>query len=177
MHAPFVLTIIGPDRRGIVESLSDVIAAHDGNWLESRMARLAGQFAGLLSITLPAERAGDLEHALAELETEGLRIILQAGDRAAPQPAHVLRLELVGHDRPGIVRDIARTLRPQYINVEELTSESYSAPMSGELLFKATLELGIPAESHMDDITRTLDQLAEQLSLDLSYDETPPRQR
>ena len=45
-----VLTLIGPDRPGLVEAVAEVVAAHGGNWLESRMARLAGKFAGILRI-------------------------------------------------------------------------------------------------------------------------------
>ena len=37
-----VLTLIGPDRPGLVEAVAEVVAAHGGNWLESRMAHLAG---------------------------------------------------------------------------------------------------------------------------------------
>jgi hypothetical protein len=38
MRASIVLTVIGPDRPGIVELLSTTIAAHGGNWEQSRMA-------------------------------------------------------------------------------------------------------------------------------------------
>ncbi len=46
--ADLVLTLIGPDRPGLVEAVAEPIAAHGGNWLESRMAHLAGQFAGIV---------------------------------------------------------------------------------------------------------------------------------
>ena len=45
MSVNLVLTVIGKDRPGIVELLSQIVAAHEGNWLESRMAHLAGEFA------------------------------------------------------------------------------------------------------------------------------------
>ena len=45
-----VLTLIGPDRAGLVEAVAAVVADHGGNWLESRMSRLAGQFAGILEV-------------------------------------------------------------------------------------------------------------------------------
>ena len=47
MTKSLVMTILGPDRPGLVESLSSTIATHDGNWLESRMAQLAGHFTGM----------------------------------------------------------------------------------------------------------------------------------
>ncbi|HAW24640.1 MAG TPA: glycine cleavage system protein R, partial [Pseudomonas sp.] len=40
-----VLTVIAEDQPGLVECLAKCIAEHGGNWLESRMSRMAGQFA------------------------------------------------------------------------------------------------------------------------------------
>ena len=56
MQVPLVMTIIGPDRTGLVESVARVVAEHGGNWLESRMCRLGGEFAGILRIELPVEK-------------------------------------------------------------------------------------------------------------------------
>jgi glycine cleavage system regulatory protein len=41
-----VLTVIGPDRPGLVEALAETIASYGANWLESRMSHLEGWFAG-----------------------------------------------------------------------------------------------------------------------------------
>src|SRR5687767_15922282 len=97
-----VLTLLGPDRPGLVEAVADTIAAHGGNWLESRMAHLAGRFAGILRVELPAERLPGLEEALARLQSRGLRITVEpsAAERPPAQPARIMALELVGLDRP-----------------------------------------------------------------------------
>ena len=50
MKTYLILTIIGEDKPGIVESLAEVIADHSGNWLESSMSHLAGKFAGILRV-------------------------------------------------------------------------------------------------------------------------------
>lgn len=36
-----VLTVIAQDQPGLVERLAGCVAKHGGNWLESRMARMA----------------------------------------------------------------------------------------------------------------------------------------
>ena len=41
MTTPLVITVISADKPGLVESLAQVINRHGGNWLESRMARMA----------------------------------------------------------------------------------------------------------------------------------------
>src|SRR5271167_2589058 len=105
--ASLILTVIGPDRPGLVRALSSAVAARGGSWLESRMARLAGQFAGIVLVEAPKALLADLR----ALESQGLRIVVQSGVEgavAATDPR--LALEVVGNDRPGIVRDIARIL-------------------------------------------------------------------
>ena len=59
-----VLTIIAADKPGLVERIAQNIAAHGGNWLESRMAHMAGQFAGILRVSVPAENRQALVNAL-----------------------------------------------------------------------------------------------------------------
>ena len=60
MRDTLVLTVIGPDRTGLVQSVAERITAVGGNWEESRMARLAGQFAGILRVTVDSARTDEL---------------------------------------------------------------------------------------------------------------------
>ncbi len=90
-----VLTLIGPDALGIVEQVSEVVAANGGNWLESRMAHLAGKFAGILCVEVPDERAADLERALGRLEANGLTIVVERSAAAEPSRRHAVEIELV----------------------------------------------------------------------------------
>jgi glycine cleavage system regulatory protein len=164
-----VLTAIGEDRPGLVESLAEVVAAHGGNWLESRMSRMAGKFAGIVRADVPAERAGELAAALAALEARGLRVVVEdSGVAKQPGGLRGLRLELVGDDHPGIVRDVSHALAQRGINVEELSTECISAPMSGEPLFKATADLRIPADLSIDELRATLEELAHDLMVDIT---------
>jgi glycine cleavage system regulatory protein len=163
-----VLTLIGPDRPGLVESLAGRVAAHGGNWLESRMAHLAGQFAGILHVELPAERVAGLRAALAELEAQGIRLAAEGGAAAAASDAQVLELELVGQDHPGIVRDVSEVLRRHGVNIEELTTDRASAPMAGGQLFSARARLHVPAEADTEELRRDLETIADDLMVELS---------
>src|SRR5438045_9140831 len=96
-----VLTLIGPDRPGLVETVAEVVARHGGNWLESRMAHLAGHFAGLLRVEVPAERARALGDALAALEGRGLRIVAEVAPGGAPSgDQRPTELAVAGPRRP-----------------------------------------------------------------------------
>ena len=85
-----VLTLIGPDRPGIVDAVSEVVSDHGGNWLDSRMAHLAGKFAGVLSVEVDEGQAAALEEALGRLEVGGLRIVVERGVPAPAQAEHAM---------------------------------------------------------------------------------------
>jgi len=169
MTIPLVMTIISPDRTGVVESIARVVAEHGGNWLESRMCRLGGEFAGILRIEIPAEKKSALLDALQRLQANGLQITVRA-DQSAPAPAagRQTTLEIVGSDRPGIVREITAALARAGVNVEEFTSEVSSAPMSGETLFKAGARLHLPERCDVAALKKDLEKIAADLMVDLT---------
>jgi glycine cleavage system regulatory protein len=173
-----VLTLLGPDRPGLVEAVADVIAGNGGNWLESRMAHLAGKFAGVLRAEVPAEKVDPVLQALARLESRGLKIVAEiAGAAAAPADQRAMDLELVGLDRPGIVREISQLLAQQGVNVEELTTDRSSAPMSGEMLFHARARVHIPASTDLARLRAGLERLANDLVVEIRLGPTPDSKR
>jgi glycine cleavage system regulatory protein len=166
-----VLTLIGPDRPGLVGSISQLVAAHGGNWEESRMAHLAGQFAGILLVELPSERADALIAGLAALETAGLRVVAEPSEPAAGDaPGVALKLEVVGQDREGIVRDISQVLASRSVNVEELSTACEAAPLAGGTLFRAKARLQAPESTSVDDLRVALEALSDDLVVDLAVE-------
>ena len=159
-----VMTIIGPDKPGIVEAFAEQVATHGGNWLESRMAHLGGQFAGILHLSVAAGQVDELMAGLRSVE--GMQVHLQPANAAAAASLPGLRtatLDLVGHDRPGIVRAISHVLAEYGVNVEELETTVESAPMAADLLFKATATLGLPDGVSVDDLREALETIASDL--------------
>lgn len=175
MQVPLVMTIISPDRTGLVESIARAVAGHGGNWLESRMCRLGGEFAGILRIEIPGEKKDALLKALQILEANGVQIVLRT-DRpqasvAATASGKQTKLEIIGADRPGIVREITSALARAGVNVEEFSSEISSAPMSGEPLFKASARLQLPSDCNLAALKRDLEKIAADLLVDISFAE------
>jgi glycine cleavage system regulatory protein len=169
MQVPLVMTIIGRDRPGLVELVARLVAEHDGNWLESRMSRLGGHFAGILRVEVPAPRQAALVQALSALSAQGLSILAHADPPgSAPAPQASVVLEFVGQDRPGIVRQISHALARHGVNVEELSTECASAPMSGETLFKAQARLFVPATCDLTVLRAELERIAADLVVDVS---------
>jgi glycine cleavage system regulatory protein len=168
------LTLLGDDKPGIVEHLSDQIAAEGANWEESRMARLAGKFAGVLRVSVDADRA---EALAARLRTigGGLTLAVERSAEGAPSDVRTLHLELTGNDHPGIVRDISRALAEHGVNIEELDTDVTSAPMSGEALFRARALLRVPSGVSVDALVGELEALAGELMVDLALEPDQPQ--
>ena len=171
MASEIILTIIAPDRPGLVGRLSDIVAEHHGNWLESRMTHLAGFFAGILRLDVPAEGAAPLVAALEKIEQISIQI---ASDDCLSEPPadHADRqascqLEVIGQDRPGIVRQLSAALAERGVNVEELHTAIESAPMSGEPLFRARAHLMLPQGCDQDELQSVLEAIGQDLMVDV----------
>lgn len=169
--ADLVLTLIGPDRPGLVEAVAEPIAAHGGNWLESRMAHLAGQFAGILRVEVPDAHAAALGAALRHLESRGLRVTVEIGPPIPEPRRRTLVVDLVGLDQPGIVRAVSRVLAEHGANIEELVTDRTPAPMSAELLFRSHARVNVPDQLDAGELRTRLEKLAEDLMVQVTIAE------
>jgi glycine cleavage system regulatory protein len=168
MKTYLVMTVLGADRPGIVSTLADSVASHGGNWLESRMARLAGQFAGIARIECPADVVDAL---LAELQAPGLPGLTVLAVREAVEESakrRTLVVDVMGNDRPGIVRELTTAIANAGGNVEELTTGLESAPMSGHPMFRARGVISIPENAEIESLTTAIENLGEDLTVDVS---------
>lgn len=170
MRTSLVLTLIGPDRPGLVEALAREIATHGGNWEQSRMAQLAGKFAGILRVSVPTARAAELVAALQAFEDKGLRTVVESAGAEPPPGLARWRLEVVGSDREGIVRDVSRALAERAVNVEELRTSCEDAPVGGGRLFRAAALLSAPASASVDEVRTRLEAIADDLMVEVSLD-------
>ena len=173
---PLVLTFVGDDRPGLVSEISQAVAAHGGTWLESRSARLAGKFAGILLVGVPDESVIPLESALARLAPSGLRVSIERGAAAqSERPARRVTLEIVGKERPGIVRNVTQALTRLGVNIEEFMSGLEGEPFTGVEMFRATARLGVPYGLKLDELRKALERLAAEIMVDLGVGEGEPR--
>jgi glycine cleavage system regulatory protein len=163
-----VVTITCPDRPGIVERVTEVIVAHDANWEESRLARLGGDFAGIIRIAVPGGRAEALAEALRGLSNEQMAVVVRLQPAAdAPPPEGLYDLQLTGADHEGIVHTVASFLAHQGINLEEMQTEVLPAPMSASPLFHMEAKIRVPSGVALDDLRARLRHIGEQLGVDL----------
>ena len=161
-----VITIVGKDCPGIVESLSAVVADHDGNWLSSSMSNLAGQFAGIIEVTVADDRREALAAAFNDLP--GLKVQSVVGDEPiVVGETPMAELEVVGTDHPGIVKSLTGVLKDKGLNLLQFATWTEPAPNSGEELFRAVAEFELPPTLDLEGLKADLEELAEDIAVDI----------
>lgn len=167
-----VLSIISDDQPGIVESLAQTVSDYGGNWQESHMTQLAGKFAGILRISVEAEKVEALRQALNALDTTGFKIMVENACCIDPAINCIsYSFAIIGADRQGIVRELAHAFSCRDINMEQLSTDCSSAPWSGEPLFKASGTLQVPEVVNTDALYDHLDAIADELGIDITLEE------
>ncbi|MGI9608320.1 MAG: glycine cleavage system protein R, partial [Acidimicrobiales bacterium] len=157
--AQMVITVIGDDRAGLVDALSEVVARHGGNWDRSQMAELAGKFAGIVLATVPDLAVQAVVADLEAVEATGLLdITTEVGDTSTTDDDGRIRLalRLLGQDHVGIVHDISHALAQHGVSIEGLTTEVVPAPMGGSM-FRAEAALAAPANVALEDLEAALE--------------------
>lgn len=164
-----LITVAGADRPGMVSALADVVAAHDGNWLDSRMANLGGQFAGILRVEVDTQQRPALLDALQALDSASLHVsLLPVQEAGNPFIGHDVELELLGQDHPGIVRDITRVLSDCGISVQAFDTYLEEASMAGGMLFHAHARLRVPPHMSTEQLHEQLQGLSDSLMVEIT---------
>ncbi|MBN7794277.1 ACT domain-containing protein [Microbacterium esteraromaticum] len=165
-----ILTVAGADRPGLVSAVADVVDAHGGNWENSSLAELAGMFAGVIQVSVAADRVDDLRAALDALD--GLLTVTVhagAGSGADASPQRV-SLTVLGNDRPGIVREVSGALGSHALSIESMTTETRDAAMAGGRLFESSVTAVVPASADMDALRAALERIASEIQVDITVD-------
>jgi glycine cleavage system regulatory protein len=169
-----VVTVIGPDRPGIVRLLSDRAQRFGANWAASRLSRLAGEFAGMVHFEVPRENADALANSLRGLESAGLKLVIARSDPSeVPAGLRGIELELVGDDRLGIVSHLARILAESGISIEHIHTEIVGTTPSAPKTFKVAAHLLVPNTLSSDELRRRLEPVATEMKVDIALGDAP----
>ena len=160
----FLISVLGDDKSGLVDGLSKIIVANNGDWIESNMSRFEGKFAGILKVNVPSSNAAKLKKELTS-STLGLQIACEE-TKPVDELNNVMsyNIELIGQNHVGIINKLSHVLADELeANVEELKTEIIDASMSGEQLFKAQINLHLPTSLDENLIRDKLEQIADHL--------------
>ena len=167
MTTYLVLTAIGEDKPGLVESLAQVIAGNSGNWLESSMSQLAGKSACILRVSESDSEVDQLISALDRISDQLTLVIERVDSDVEIELPQTVELNLIGNDRPGIIREFSHALASLSVNVEQLSTDCVPAPMSSEVLFKAKANLKVPVGLKLEVLQQEIERLADDLIVEM----------
>lgn len=163
-----ILTVAGSDRPGLTSALAEAVQAAGGNWLESRLARLGGRYVGSVLVDLPEGAQPALEAAAHRIDAAGLSVTVLAAVEQPPIDGQALHLELVGQDRPGIVREVTGVLARLGVNIEDFATSVENGAWSGEKLFRATARLLVPEGTATDAVGAALEAISGEIMVDFT---------
>lgn len=168
MNQAIILTVVGSDRPGLTRAIADAVFEVGGNWLESHLSRLGGKYVGSVLVDLPAERVSDLEDATRRIDAIGLKVDLVAPLEASEREGQRLAIEIVGQDRPGIVRTVTTVLAGLDVNIEAFTTSIEGSAWSGAPLFRAKAALLIPAGLAIREVREALEGISGEIMVDFA---------
>ena len=168
MNNYLVISAIGADRPGIVNTLSSNILEHNCNIVDSRMTVLGGEFAIIIMVSGSWDKVAKLEGALPSLEAKlGLTIISKRTEQRSSQDKMLPYLvEVISMDHEGIVYNIAEFFSSRNINVEDLSTGSYSAAHTGTQMFNMNMIISIPADIQLGELREQFTEFCDALNLD-----------
>jgi glycine cleavage system transcriptional repressor len=163
-----VISALGKDRPGIVDQLARIVFELDCNITDSRMTVLGGEFAVLILVEGPWNKLAKLEDHLPEAQEElDLTIVSRrTGDRQVTADLLPYAVDVVSLDHPGIVYNLASFFSQRQINIEDMSTASYSAAHTGTPMFSVRMSVGIPANIHIAALRDEFMEFCDAMNLD-----------
>ena len=171
MDRAVILTVVGSDRPGLTRAIAEAVYAAGGNWLESHLSRLGGKYVGSVLVELPEERLDELEAAVRGIDALGIKVDIIAAAEAEEQSGQSLAIEIVGQDRPGIVREVTSVLAGLAVNIADFSSKIEGSAWSGAPLFRAKVQMVLPADLSTEKVREALEAISSEIIVD--FDREP----
>ena len=168
MSQLIVISAVGTDRTGVVEDLSKVILACDGNIEESRMTTLGAEFAMLLLVSGNWATLNKLEQGLEKLgKDKDLSISIRKTDsKMASGDRMPYAVDIVSLDQQGIVFNLASFFAARDIEIADVATRKYAAAHTGSPMFAVQMAINVPSEVHIAQLREEFLEICDRLNLD-----------
>jgi glycine cleavage system transcriptional repressor len=171
MRTNMVLTLNGHDRVGIVDQVTKLVLEFAGNVEASRMARLGGEFAMLMLISIESDKYESLKNGIQALEHDNYTVATcqtKQADTANYTGWIPFQVEVSGADHEGIIHHITHFLAQRNINIEAMDTSMIKAPMSGTPLFMMTAVVVTPPSLRLKDWQDEIIHVGDEMNVDIS---------
>lgn len=167
--ARVVLSVTGSDRPGLTSALAEAVLAAGGNWQEGHLSRLGGLYVGSVLVELEADQLPTLEAKVRGIDAEGLTVAVHASGDEPQTAGRTLLFELVGQDRPGIIREVSSILARLGVNIESLSSGEERGAWGGERLFRAEVHVTLPDAVTPEAVQSALEAISSEIMVDFTF--------
>jgi glycine cleavage system regulatory protein len=171
--ALLVLSVIGSDRPGLTEALAAAVLSAGGNWLESHLSRLGGLYVGSVLVDLEADGVDGLRAAVSAVDAHGLEVRIAPAIGGLGEAGEGLHFDLVGQDRPGIVRQVTAVLSGLDANIERFQTWVGAEPHSGQPLFHMEADLRLPPGLQAAGVQAALEDISTEIMVDIAITAAP----
>jgi glycine cleavage system transcriptional repressor len=141
------VTVIAPDRAGLVRDLSAIVTDAAGNIQESRMIALGSEFAVLMLIAGNWAAIAKIRETLADLEQRAdLTVTVRDSTPRADPNSAPYHIDIVTLDHEGIVLSLSDFFASRELEIAEMNTRRYNAPHTGAAMFSVEMTVNIPAD-------------------------------
>ncbi len=163
----WVITLMGDDQPHVVKALTDIVADHQGSWLDSRIAQMADKFVGILGLSIPQSESASLQDALESFaDMRELAMHIRVSKRKTTTPSHITLVKITALDRPRIMQSISKILHKFEITAQEVETHCGSAPWSSETHFTANLKLELSPHK-IEALQKAIESLGDDFIIDI----------
>lgn len=167
--ARVVLTVTGSDRPGLTSALADAVLAAGGNWQEGHLSRLGGLYVGSVLVEIEPDQLSLLKERVREIDAKGLAVAVHTAGEEPATEGRMLLFELVGQDRPGIIRQVSSVLARLGANIESLSSGEERGAWGGERLFRAEILVTLPDAVSPEEAQSALEEISSEIMVDFTF--------
>jgi glycine cleavage system transcriptional repressor len=171
MKKYLIVSAIGSDRPGLIRDFAKAIADVGCNIADCRMTVLGSEFVLLLL-------ASGNWNAIAKLETQAaalgkkleLAVTTRRTEERPPRPMAPYVIDVASLDRAGILTEVAEFFAKRNINIDEMSSWSYTATNTGAEMISLSLNISVPADVHVGRLRDDFTDFCDGLNLDATLE-------
>ena len=174
MRSFVVFSCMGPDRPGLAKEISEFFTARGINIERSRGCVLGNEF-GMIILT--SGLTDDIERFIGELDSLRKKTGLDIHVRKTKAPTHrevmpsiPYKLLATSLDHPGIVHQICKVLFTKGINIDDMSSNVDSNPVTVANIFQMTCFFSVPPTVKVIDLKNDFSRISDEYNIDIRFD-------
>jgi glycine cleavage system transcriptional repressor len=174
MRSYVVFSSMGPDRPGLARQIAEFFTARGINIERSRGCVLGGEF-GMVILT--SGSTADVESLIKDLDSLRERTGLEINVRKTKAPLNreispsiPYKLVATAIDRPGIIHQICKALHDKGINIDDISTNVDSNPVTGANVFQMVCYFCLPPAVKILDLKNDLNRIGDESNIDIRFD-------